>query len=175
MRCPACGSILEEIRVSDVTLDICQGGCGGVWFDRFELKKLDETHEPAVDLFDKIHGDESIRVDTERRRKCPKCKDLVMMRHYFSIRTEVEVDECPGCAGFWLDHGELRKIRSLFDSEEDREGAAEKYFSEVFDGQLKESREKNEEYHNKARKFANMIRFLCPSYFIPGKQRWGAF
>jgi hypothetical protein len=34
-----------------------------------------------------------------------------------------------------------------------------------------ESQEKAE----KARKVANMFRFICPSYYIPGKQDWGAF
>jgi hypothetical protein len=27
----------------------------------------------------------------------------------------------------------------------------------------------------KSRRFANMFRFVCPSYYIPGKQSWGAF
>jgi hypothetical protein len=27
----------------------------------------------------------------------------------------------------------------------------------------------------KARRFARLFRFLLPSYYIPGKQRWGAF
>jgi hypothetical protein len=28
---------------------------------------------------------------------------------------------------------------------------------------------------DKARKIANMFRFVCPSYYIPDKQDWGAF
>jgi len=26
-----------------------------------------------------------------------------------------------------------------------------------------------------ARKIANAFKFICPSYYIPGKQAWGAF
>ncbi len=74
-----------------------------------------------------------------------------------------------------LDYGELRKIRSLFDSEKARDEAAEKYFAEIFDGKLESMREENDEYHDKLRKFKNMLRFLCPSNYVPGKQRWGAF
>jgi len=33
-----------------------------------------------------------------------------MMRRYFSPLKAVEIDECPSCAGIWLDNGELEKI-----------------------------------------------------------------
>ena len=35
-----------------------------------------------------------------------------MMRHPFSVKREIEIDECPNCAGYWLDHGELDAIRN---------------------------------------------------------------
>ena len=40
MNCPACGNVLKEMTVSDISVDVCQGGCGGIWFDNFELKKF---------------------------------------------------------------------------------------------------------------------------------------
>jgi len=99
----------------------------------------------------------------------------VMMRHFFSVKKEVEVDECPGCGGFWLDAGELGKIRSLFDTQEERHRAAHEYFSEVFGGELAATQNEDQAKLNKVRKIANMFRFVCPSYYIPGKQDWGAF
>jgi Zn-finger nucleic acid-binding protein len=33
------------------------------------------------------------------------------MRHFFGLKSRVEVDECPNCAGYWLDSGELTKIK----------------------------------------------------------------
>ena len=30
-----------------------------------------------------------------------------MMRHFFSVKRQVEVDECPGCGGFRLDAGKM--------------------------------------------------------------------
>lgn len=98
-----------------------------------------------------------------------------MMRHFFSAKKHVEVDECPGCGGVWLDEGELRSIRKLFASEEEREKAAKEYFDEVFGEQLQKMRSESEEKLQKARKFANMFRFICPSYYIPGKQDGAAF
>ena len=50
MNCPACERALVTKTVHGVDLDICDGGCGGVWFDAFELTKFDECHEEAEEL-----------------------------------------------------------------------------------------------------------------------------
>jgi len=162
------------MTVVDVTLDVCEGGCGGIWFDNFELKKFDEPHESAGQELLEIERDESIIVDHTKRLKCPNC-GTIMMRHFFSVKKNVEVDECPGCAGFWLDAGELREIRSLFNTEEERHKAANDYFMEVFGRELAEAKAEDQEKLNRTRKIANMFRFICPTYYIPGKQDWGAF
>jgi len=52
-----------------------------------------------------------LRVDFARKRDCPKCTGVKLKRRYFSAKRRVEVDECPGCGGCWLDAGELEKIR----------------------------------------------------------------
>jgi len=175
MKCPACSSQLQQISVSDVTVDVCKGGCGGIWFDHFEIKKFDEPHESAGDKLLQTERDAELTVDHTKKLKCPKCDDIVMMRHFFSIKKEVQVDECPACGGFWLDSGELGKIRSLFNTEDERHKAAREYFSEVFGDQFAAMKAESEEKLKKARKIANMFRFICPSYYIPGKQDWGAF
>ena len=175
MKCPACVNMLQEMTVGDVAVDVCKGGCGGLWFDNFELKKFDEPHESAGEALLDIERDESIIVDHSKKLKCPKCDDVVMMRHFFSVKKEAEVDECPGCGGIWLDAGELRNIRSLFNTEEERNKATEGYFEEVFGGELKAMKAVNEDDPAKTRKIANMFRYICPSHYIPGKQDWGAF
>jgi hypothetical protein len=38
------------------------------------------------------------------------------MRHFSSAKRAVAVDECPTCAGTWLDGGELEQIRAEFES-----------------------------------------------------------
>ena len=175
MKCPSCEGPLQEMTVGDVVVDVCQGGCGGIWFDNYEIQKFDESHEAAGEQLLDIEQDESLVIDRTRRRKCPKCTHLVMMRHFFSVKKEVEVDECPGCGGFWLDAGELAKIRSLFQTEEERHQAAHDYFTEVFGGELAAMEAEEKAKLDKVRKIANIFRFVCPSYYIPGKQDWGAF
>jgi hypothetical protein len=44
----------------------------------------------------------------------------------------VEIDTCPNCGGVWLDAGELAVIRKECNSKEDRQAAAQQYFSQVF-------------------------------------------
>ena len=175
MKCPACSNLLQEITIADVTVDVCKGGCGGIWFDNFELKKFDEPHESLGRSLLETERDESIVIDRTKRLKCPKCDDVVMMRHFFSVKKEVEVDQCPACGGYWLDYGELGKIRSLFNTEQERSKAAEQYFSEGFGDKLNAMRAESEGELNRVQEIANIFRFICPSNYIPGKQDWGAF
>lgn len=111
MKCPACFNELSEIQVGPVLVDVCQGGCGGVWFDPFELKKMDEHSEAGEPLLH-LKRDPSVTVDPSRKRSCPRCLDIKLRRHFFSPKQRVEVDECPNCGGYWLDAGELERIRS---------------------------------------------------------------
>ncbi|MBW7989579.1 MAG: hypothetical protein FVQ84_06125 [Planctomycetes bacterium] len=175
MNCSACGNVLQEKTVGDVVVDICQGGCGGIWFDNIELQKFDEPHESVGEALLDIERDESIVIDHTKRLKCPSCEHILMMRHFFSVKKEVEVDECPGCGGFWLGDGELSKIRSLFNTEEERHKAGEEYFSKVFGDELAAMELEDKDKLNKVLKISNMFRFICPSYYIPEKQDLGAF
>ena len=174
MKCPACDNELTEVRVGGMAVDVCEGGCGGVWFDWFELSKVDEPFEQADEILG-IERDDGIRVDPGQRRLCPHCEDVVMLRHFFSVKREVEVDECPKCGGFWLDHGELAHIRGQFGSEGERDEAAREEFAAMFDDQLEQMASESSAKLQKARRLAHLFRFLLPSYHIPGKQRWGAY
>jgi Zn-finger nucleic acid-binding protein len=165
---------MQQMTIDDVAVDVCEGGCGGIWFDNFELKKFDEPHEGAGQALLDIECNPQVVLDHSKRLDCPKC-NMIMMRHFFSITHKVEVDECPSCAGFWLDAGELRQIRSLFETEQEREKAADQYFNDVFGDELAAMEAENQEKLARSRKVANMFRFICPSYYIPGKQLWGAF
>lgn len=175
MKCPACSNQLKAITIDDVTVDVCDGGCGGIWFDNFEIKKFDESHEKAGEELLHINRNKNITVDHSKRLKCPKCDDIVMMRHFFSVKKEAEVDECPGCGGYWLDAGELSQIRSLFSTEQDRHEAADKYFNALFGDELAAMKAENQAQEERVGRITSMFRFICPSNYIPGKQKWGAF
>jgi hypothetical protein len=111
MNCPACDHALTEVQVGGLRVDLCHGGCGGIWFDAFELQRVDEPGEDAGERLLDLARDPSLQVDFSRKRGCPRCAGVKLKRHFFSARRRVEVDHCPNCGGYWLDHGELEKIR----------------------------------------------------------------
>jgi hypothetical protein len=159
-----------------VTVDVCDGGCGGIWFDHFELQKLDEKSESAgAELLD-VRRDPGVVVDPAERYRCPRdTDDVVLMRHFWSVKREVTIDECPECGGIFLDAGELPRIRAEFPTEEARHAAADAYFAEVVDPLLDAARHESQEELEHARKFAHAFRFITPSYYVPGKQAGAAF
>ena len=112
MTCPACIRQLTELQVGNLTVDVCQGGCGGIWFDAFELQRVDEESEAAGEHLLDIQRDPQLRVDRSRKRECPRCPGIKLQRHFFSAKRQIEVDQCPNCAGYWLDAGELAQIRA---------------------------------------------------------------
>ena len=118
MKCPACDYDLTELELAGVKVDACHGGCGGIWFDAFELQRVDEQREVPSQHLLRVQRDPNLRVDHSRKRACPRCDGVKLKRHFFSAKKQVEVDHCPNCAGYWLDAGELEKIRVEKSSEE---------------------------------------------------------
>lgn len=175
VKCPACSNEMSEVQVQDVCVDVCEGGCGGIWFDWLELKKVDEAHESLGEDLLHIARDARAQVDLEARRHCPRCKGQALLRHFASVKREVTIDECPACGGFFLDHGEINGIRAQYPSEDERSEAAEALFDDLIAEGFADIAAESAARTEKARGLARMFRFLLPSYYIPGKQKWGAF
>ncbi len=110
MLCPRTGTPLKTVNVGTIPVRISEA-CGGVFFDNSTLEKF---KDPA-DLRGKVLVKHLTQfatplINENERIKCPKCTNIVMMRRFFSPLKIIEIDECPGCAGIWLDTGELKKI-----------------------------------------------------------------
>jgi Zn-finger nucleic acid-binding protein len=176
MTCPACGHGLSTRAVGGLTVDVCDGGCGGIWFDHFELRKVDEQAESAGETLLDVRRDPGVVVDPAERYTCPKCTEgVVLMRHFWSVKRAVTIDECPECGGIFLDAGELGSIRHEFPTEEAKHAAADAYFKEVVDPLLDEQRAEDQEELQRAQTFAHAFRFIAPSWYVPGKQAGAAF
>src|SRR5206468_172572 len=74
--------------------------------------KVDEGFEAEGAALADLPVPPGARPDPARRYSCPRCDRVVLMRHFTSVLHDVEVDECPGCGGFWLDAGELARLRA---------------------------------------------------------------
>jgi Zn-finger nucleic acid-binding protein len=174
--CPACGHALTSRVAGNLTVDVCDGGCGGIWFDHYELQKVDEQAESAGEALLDVARDPNVVVDPAKRYGCPRCTDgVVLLRHFWSVKRATTIDECPGCEGIFLDAGELASIRAEFPTEADRHAAADAYFHDVVDPLLDERRRESQAELERAQKFAHAFRFICPSSYLPGKQAGAAF
>ena len=107
MKCPACKNPLLEKSAGGMTLDVCYGGCGGIWFDATELERVDAK---AATTLHTIWNVPVNSVKLTEPRLCPRCPEQVLDRKWFSDRKQVEIDQCPICGGIWLDAGEFTRI-----------------------------------------------------------------
>lgn len=109
---------MVEQDFGGVMVDVCKDGCKGLWFDWFELSKLDENLEGAGQALAAALEADRVSDDGRGQIKCPKCS-IPMHIHKYRHEHSVTVDECYQCAGFFLDAGELKAIRSGFMSEQE--------------------------------------------------------
>lgn len=107
-------------------VDVCATGCRGLWFDHFELQRLDERHEHPDSPVLKLSSEEAKAgtAASGARRVCPRCDEVALFSHFFSVKRKIQIESCPQCGGHWLDPGELQLIREEFQSTEAREEAA---------------------------------------------------
>lgn len=163
MQCPACGTNLTPVEAGDITVDVCKGGCGGMWFGQKELKQLDEPHESAGETLLNVEANPDVSVDRSKPRQCPKCEGVTLMRAFSSPRQQVEIDHCAKCGGHWLDVGELRQIRNLYPSEAERKAHIEKMIDEMWGDELEAAEKRAEEATAKKSTLQKMFEFIVPS------------
>jgi Zn-finger nucleic acid-binding protein len=107
MKCPACKNPLREKGAGGMVLDVCYGGCGGIWFDAAELERVSAR---AATTLHTIWQVPVSNVKLTEPRYCPRCPEQVLDRKWFSDLQKVEIDQCPKCGGVWLDAGEFSRI-----------------------------------------------------------------
>lgn len=117
MKCLRCGDVELEVQTRGqgldvVEIDVCPE-CRGIWLDTKELEQLDDNF--FLNIEDAAFKDvEPTRDDAELRcRRCDGAPPLRKVRP--SGFRHVVVDTCPECRGFWLDRGELEKMRDVSD------------------------------------------------------------
>src|SRR5260370_8350155 len=110
MNCPACGNAMTEMTAGAVTVQACKGGCGGLWFDEWQLGKVDQPDQSAGEVLLHIEQNPAVTVDPNQRRQCPRDAGIVMMRHFWSVKRDVVVDECPKCEAIFLAPRELPQL-----------------------------------------------------------------
>lgn len=112
--CPLCHRTMETVNISGIEIDFCRNGCKGVWFDNYELVKLDELHEGQGPVLEEILS--AAPTDDTRSEKliCPHC-DIPLKRRRYRAGSNIEIDNCYSCNGIFLDSGELNMIRDNYE------------------------------------------------------------
>lgn len=141
IQCPACQNTMKEVSIDTQTLHVCDGGCGGVWFDAYQYRQFDNGSEHNITALENITIDTALHIDDEEKRHCPRCEEtIIMLKHFASFKRESKIDECGLCGGVFLDNGELETIRGQFDSDDERNKATHKFVSGMFDGTMEAMR-----------------------------------
>ena len=113
MKCPRIHRELNRINVGKVPVYVSEA-CGGVFLENQTLALFESPQEERGRALEKhLRQFHHALPSVDNRVTCPKCSDTVMLRRFYSPLHVVEIDECPGCGGIWLDSGELTQLQSL--------------------------------------------------------------
>ena len=108
MKCIKCDGMLHLVRVGEVEVDQCDG-CGGIWFDSGELRKiLDQKDVEAL----RAMKARATRDSDAKRASCPRCRGEGKLVQVASLTSDIHIDTCAVCGGEWLDGGELAIVRN---------------------------------------------------------------
>lgn len=107
MRCPRCGQELEVERHHGVDVHEC-GSCRGMFLAQGELNKVAEPTSGDLE-FSSVDLDSFQHADVRGPVACPQC-GTAMKKVEFNIHTNILLDYCERCRGFWLDGEELDRI-----------------------------------------------------------------
>ena len=163
MKCPACGNEMVEKDLGGVMVDICENGCKGMWFDWFELSRLDEKNEGFGAALKAALNHPRVNDENRGPVNCPKC-NIPMHVHKYQSSKEVNVDECYACGVFFLDSGELQAVRDAFMSDEEREAYANKLTEGI--PEKKEAEGNLEKQQSRTAAIDKFTRYLRVSYYI---------
>ncbi len=129
MNCPVCEKPMVEEDFGGVQVDVCRDGCKGIWFDWLELVRLDENSEGVGEALQEALRSPRVNDGDRPQLNCPKC-GMPMQTHKYKSAKEVNVDECYGCGGYFLDSGELQEVRDKYMTDEEEQAYVDKLLEE---------------------------------------------
>ncbi len=109
MNCPRNHGELRECEVNEAMISIC-GECGGMYLEHGELNRVagptkGDLEFSTVDLDTFQHEDDYGPIG------CPRDGGKPMKKVEFNILSNIILDYCDTCLGFWVDGRELARIQ----------------------------------------------------------------
>lgn len=115
MKCLNCNTEmmnnLVQTKKEQISYDLCEA-CGSFWLDAGELDKMAFQVEGSIEYCSK----DRVEGVLEPINKCPRCDNTNLDKVSF-IGSNIVLDHCRNCGGFWLDGGEFdlinRELREI--------------------------------------------------------------
>jgi hypothetical protein len=176
VRCPRCASDLKEYALWGVTVKVCQGGCGGVWFERLEEATIDGSGGAAQEFFVDIERDANRTIDRSPRPMCPHCVGVAMIPRQWAAGFELQVCECPVCEGIWLDSYELERLSGLYETSPGfDEVAASEWLEHILGGEMVMPGAQQRAKLAKLLQLGGRLRLGCDTRNVSESEEWGVF
>ena len=100
---------VESHYGQQVLIDQCRG-CGGIWFDAFELYKVKQGEAQEIEALDSdvLRAPSDIENPTLR---CPRDQSTLVRFSDPNFPKGLVLARCPNCQGFWLNRGEFTRYQ----------------------------------------------------------------
>ncbi|MCD4784590.1 MAG: zf-TFIIB domain-containing protein [Candidatus Eremiobacteraeota bacterium] len=109
MKCLNCGeemvNYLAKTEDDQLSYDICES-CASLWLDKNELDKMAFQVDGSIEFSSEKESPEI----QEKTKMCPRCENHKLSKVFFIGYSDIVLDHCENCGGFWLDGGELDLI-----------------------------------------------------------------
>jgi Zn-finger nucleic acid-binding protein len=109
MRCLNCRKEMTNYDVvtknAELSYDVCEK-CGSLWLDRGELDKMAFQVTGSIEFC----SEEEAKIAEKVSKNCPRCLESQLKPVRFLGCTDIVLNHCGNCFGFWLDGGELNLI-----------------------------------------------------------------
>ena len=107
MLCPRCKGELRQESLQGIEVDRCTS-CEGLWLDYGELDQLEDV------VLDDDHAKGSLMFRSRPGElPCPHCQQAMRAFNYRAYN--LELDFCENEHGWWLDHGEEKRVLELME------------------------------------------------------------
>ncbi len=130
MKCPVCALALTTHEAGPLHVEVCESGCGGIWFEAHELEQVDEDTEPVCRNVLRFKPNPDVPIDFNKARMCPKCHSSHLVRQFYDSTHMTEIESCIACGGVWLDLAELDWIRQDNKLKSERERKIKQYLED---------------------------------------------
>ena len=109
MNCLTCNqemvNNLVQMKNKQISYDICES-CGSLWLDAGELDKMAFQVDGSIEYCSKNKAKDI----SEKSRSCQRCDGVELDKVFFIGHSDIVLDHCRNCGGFWLDSEELDLI-----------------------------------------------------------------